>query len=68
MSTWVLTLVIVTINGLGVVQQGTYETMNECFDAREKLVLELGKPIVNYQAVCVNWVDDPEALKQQRED
>jgi len=30
-----------------------YSNMDECFEARELLVLELGRPVVNYQAVCI---------------
>ena len=30
-----------------------FSTMDECFLAREQLVREIGRPIVNYQAVCV---------------
>lgn len=31
----------------------SYESMTACFEAREELVEALGRPIVNYQAVCV---------------
>jgi hypothetical protein len=27
--------------------------MDECFDARDRLVEVIGRPIVNYQAICV---------------
>jgi hypothetical protein len=27
--------------------------MPECFDAREKLIETVGKPIINYQAICI---------------
>jgi uncharacterized membrane protein YphA (DoxX/SURF4 family) len=64
MSSFVLLLVIVSMKGIGVTQEGVFDTMNECFDAREQLVEQLGRPIVNYQAVCVHWVDDPEKLKR----
>ena len=30
-----------------------FNTMDECFDAREQLVEDIGRPIVNYQAVCI---------------
>ena len=29
--------------------------MVECFDAREQLVQKVGKPIINYQAICVAY-------------
>ena len=52
------------MKGIGVTQEGVFDTMNVCFDAREQLVEQLGRPIVNYQAVCVHWVDDPEKFKR----
>ena len=32
---------------------GTYDNMDECFRGRDKVVNRLGKPIKNYQAVCI---------------
>ena len=32
-----------------------YESMNDCFNAREQLVERVGKPIINYQLVCVAY-------------
>jgi hypothetical protein len=32
---------------------GSYHTMNECFEIRERLVETLGRPIENYQTICV---------------
>jgi len=32
---------------------GDYDTMTQCFEEREKLVEAVGRPIVNYQFVCV---------------
>jgi hypothetical protein len=34
-------------------QIANFGTMDECFDAREQLVEDIGRPIVNYQAVCI---------------
>ena len=34
-------------------QVANFNTMDECFNAREVLVQDIGRPIVNYQAVCV---------------
>jgi hypothetical protein len=34
-------------------QIANFGTMDECFDAREVLVQEIGRPVVNYQAICV---------------
>lgn len=30
-----------------------FESMDECFKAREAVVEKIGKPIINYQVVCV---------------
>jgi len=32
---------------------GEFKTMAECFERREELVQFMGRPIVNYQAVCI---------------
>jgi len=34
-------------------QIANFGTMDECFDARELLVQEIGRPVVNYQAICI---------------
>jgi hypothetical protein len=38
-----------------VIEQGRYNSMEECFEARELLVENVGRPIINYQAVCVSY-------------
>jgi hypothetical protein len=55
---WIL--VYITLQGdFGkMASYGTYDTMNECFFAREELIEMIGRPIYNYQAVCVTKVDD----------
>lgn len=58
MSVFVLIVVIVNSYGLGIQQQGIFDTMAECFDAREEIVESLGRPIQNYQAVCVHFVEE----------
>ena len=47
----VMSLEPVATNAAG--SRVTYNDMYECFDARERLVEVIGRPIVNYQAVCV---------------
>jgi len=32
---------------------GAFREMNECFKARERVVKEIGKPIIDYQAICI---------------
>lgn len=36
-------------------EMGRFNSMVECFDAREQLVQKVGKPIINYQAICVAY-------------
>ena len=31
----------------------TFDNMDDCFAARNVLVQQIGRPIVNYQAICV---------------
>ena len=51
---WILVYVALTYHGHPIVEEiGRYDSMAECFDAREKLVDKVGKPIVNYQTICI---------------
>ena len=50
---WLLIYIALTGERVDVAKMGAYNTMDECFDARERLVEVIGRPIVNYQAVCV---------------
>lgn len=52
---WILVVLMLTVDGLYTEQVGVYQTIDECFDMRELVVEELGRPIVNYQAVCVQY-------------
>lgn len=49
-------LFIIMLNPNGVhhkVANFTFSSMDECFMAREVVVQEIGRPIINYQAICV---------------
>ena len=37
---------------------GVYEKLDRCFEEREKVVESIGRPIVNYQALCIRWRED----------
>jgi len=50
---WVLVYIMLTPDFAKLATYGTYETMPECFDAREQLVEAVGKPIINYQVICI---------------
>ena len=32
---------------------GSYDSMVECFEVRDEIVERIGRPIINYQVVCV---------------
>jgi hypothetical protein len=36
---------------------GEYSSMDECFANRDKIVEQMGRPIMNYQAICIIKVD-----------
>jgi len=50
---YVLVLIGVLNSTAEVETLGTFTTMQECFQAREQVVESIGRPIINYQAVCV---------------
>ena len=52
---WAL-LVIVWMNGeWAMVEDSIHAKMDECFLRRDELVEQFGRPIVDYQAVCVHY-------------
>jgi hypothetical protein len=50
---WLLVYIALTGDRVDVNKMSVFNTMDECFDARDRLVEVIGRPIVNYQAVCV---------------
>ena len=50
---WVLVLLFLTVDGVQVAEMAEYQSMTDCFDDRERIVYDLGKPIINYQVVCI---------------
>ena len=53
-------LVFISLVNMNIYSQplGIYSSMDDCFVAREILVESVGRPIKNYQAVCVNGTDE----------
>lgn len=52
---FVLILIVLTQNGDILAKNvGEFPLMNQCFDERELLVERIGRPIVNYQAICIH--------------
>jgi hypothetical protein len=41
---------------------GMFQTMEECFKAREVAINNIGRPIMNYQVVCIPKKLEGEAL------
>ena len=50
---YVLFVIALNAGGHTVDRIGDFDSMDLCFDKRDEIVEELGRPIVNYQAVCV---------------
>lgn len=53
-------LVVVMLNGLipQAATDGELTSMAECFDKREEYIEAFGRPIKNYQIVCINVEKD----------
>jgi len=45
--------IIITVNGYGVMPQGPFATMDECFEARQYFIDTAPQPKINYEAVCI---------------
>lgn len=51
--TWVLMLIAVEANTFYFRALDTFPRMDDCLGARASLVEEIGRPIINYQALCI---------------
>ena len=50
---WALIGVMLATQGVAVQPISLHDTMEECFEAREQIMLVMPKPKINYEAVCV---------------
>ena len=50
---WLLVYLALTGDRVDVNKMAAFNSMDECFDARDRLVEVIGRPIVNYQAICI---------------
>ena len=55
---WILIYIAINSNGIYVDwanadDEGKLMTMETCFEERELLVEKFGRPIINYQVVCI---------------
>lgn len=52
--TYILFLIVLNAGGIFTATEvETFTNMTKCFEGREILVESIGRPIKNYQAVCV---------------
>jgi len=53
---WILVLITVSNTSFHTVAEiDRFNTMGDCFQARQELVKEIGRPIINYQTICVAY-------------
>jgi hypothetical protein len=50
---WILVLIVLTADNEVIKKLEEYPSMLACFEAREQVVESIGKPIVDYQVLCV---------------
>lgn len=50
---YILILILMTSRGPELAVGEEFNTMAECVESRKELVQFMGRPIVNYQAVCM---------------
>jgi hypothetical protein len=51
--TWVLMLIAVQADTFYFRALNVYQRMDDCLGARAALVEDIGRPIINYQALCI---------------
>jgi hypothetical protein len=64
---WVLIYITLSGDFGKMADYGEYDSMEGCFDAREHLIEAAGRPIINYQAVCVAKASEEDLLLYQQE-
>lgn len=55
---WVLLFIGLSGEEILVGHVETYNTMDACFEEREQIIETVGRPIINYQAICIAKVED----------
>ena len=53
MTEWVLFVVVAFGDSYSMTVEGKYESMEHCMLQREAVVESIGRPLINYQVVCV---------------
>lgn len=53
---WILVLIVFLNSHPTLIEIGRYDRMDVCFENREELVEKIGRPIRNYQTICIQTV------------
>jgi len=59
---YILFLIQLAGTSYSVTPVAPFDTMDDCFQARQQLIREIGHPIINYQAICV--IQTTKSLKE----
>jgi len=53
-------LLIISLNAsqISLAQVANFETMDQCFTERDEIVELMGRPIINYQVICLIKADN----------
>ena len=55
---WILfTIMMLSENEAGIVQSEPFNSMEACFNERDAMIEAFGRPIINYQAICVPYIE-----------
>ena len=59
-------LIFITVFNFKIVTEpvATFSELDDCFEARELLVETVGRPIRNYQAICVLWDEEDDSIER----
>ena len=51
---WMLFLIVLGDSQYAVRVMNVFSSMDDCLQQRETLVEEIGRPIIDYQAICIH--------------
>ena len=56
---WILvTILVFSQEEVTTVYSDPFPNMDSCFNERDSIIESFGRPIINYQAICVPYVKD----------
>ena len=50
---WILVVIALTSDDVMLAEGGEFEQMTACFEKREEIIERVGRPLVNYQVICI---------------